>query len=62
VSFPPVGQTGVIAGWGAPSFGGIRPDLLNNAGINIYSETNCTQLGYNSDYGTNYTSQFCAGN
>lgn len=61
-TFPSAGDTGVIAGWGNITNNGILTNLLNNARINVYSDTTCNlSLGYGSLFVPSYDSAFCAG-
>ena len=61
-TFPSAGDTGVIAGWGNITNNGNLANLLNNARINVYSNTTCaSSFGYNNDYVLSYDSAFCAG-
>jgi hypothetical protein len=61
-TFPSAGVTGVIAGWGNITNNGNSANLLNNARINVYSDTTCaSSFGYDNSFGISYNSAFCAG-
>lgn len=61
-TFPEASDTGVVAGWGALTYNGAFPNILNNVRITVNSNNTCYSYGYTSvDFGVDYDSQFCAG-
>ncbi len=60
--YPSEGLTGVIVGWGAKVYNGSNSNDLQNARLDIFSNSTCDSYGYSNGYPNNYTSAFCAGN
>lgn len=60
--YPSENLTGVIVGWGAKAYNGSNSNDLQNARLDIFSNSTCVSYGYSDGYQNNYNSAFCAGN